>query len=116
MAGPHPGGLTDPNTELLARCSFPPPGSPLTCAVSGGADSLALLVLTIALLGVLHRRGPGRAYWSSFALCGWLYLLVNFGPWFETQISPDLLTTALLDIMHPWVVAPLRPIGNQQHP
>ena len=33
---------------LVARCPFPPPGSPVTCAVSGGADSLALLVLATA--------------------------------------------------------------------
>jgi len=31
--------------DLLQRCMFPDPGSPVTCAVSGGADSLALLVL-----------------------------------------------------------------------
>jgi len=31
----------------LARCSFPPPGTTVTCAVSGGADSLALLVLAV---------------------------------------------------------------------
>ncbi|HEY1636833.1 MAG TPA: tRNA lysidine(34) synthetase TilS [Acidimicrobiales bacterium] len=31
--------------ELLSRCVFPPPGSALSCAVSGGADSLALLAL-----------------------------------------------------------------------
>jgi tRNA(Ile)-lysidine synthase len=31
--------------ELLQRCTFPPPGTAVTCAVSGGADSLALLVL-----------------------------------------------------------------------
>ena len=30
---------------LLTKCAFPPPGAPLTCAVSGGADSLALLAL-----------------------------------------------------------------------
>jgi tRNA(Ile)-lysidine synthase len=30
---------------LLARCDFPPAGAEVTCAVSGGADSLALLVL-----------------------------------------------------------------------
>ena len=30
---------------LLIRCDFPPPGTPVTCAVSGGADSLALLTL-----------------------------------------------------------------------
>ncbi|MEO6989666.1 MAG: tRNA lysidine(34) synthetase TilS [Aquihabitans sp.] len=33
---------------LLARCTFSPPGTPVTCAVSGGADSLALLVLAVA--------------------------------------------------------------------
>ncbi|HWD24739.1 MAG TPA: tRNA lysidine(34) synthetase TilS [Acidimicrobiales bacterium] len=30
---------------LLERCRFPSPGLPIDCAVSGGADSLALLVL-----------------------------------------------------------------------
>jgi tRNA(Ile)-lysidine synthase len=34
--------------EALARCRFPAKGEPLTCAVSGGADSLALLVLAYA--------------------------------------------------------------------
>ena len=34
--------------SLLARCTFPPAGTAVTCAVSGGADSLALLVLAVA--------------------------------------------------------------------
>lgn len=34
--------------ELLARCAFPPPGTPVTAAVSGGPDSSALLVLAVA--------------------------------------------------------------------
>lgn len=34
--------------RLLARCAFPPAGMSLTCAVSGGADSLGLLVLAVA--------------------------------------------------------------------
>lgn len=34
--------------ELSERCTFPPPGTAITCAVSGGADSLALLVLAVA--------------------------------------------------------------------
>lgn len=33
---------------LLARTRFPPPGTSLACAVSGGPDSLALLVLAVA--------------------------------------------------------------------
>ncbi len=32
----------------LARCTFPPPATNVTCAVSGGADSLALLALACA--------------------------------------------------------------------
>jgi tRNA(Ile)-lysidine synthase len=32
----------------LSRCTFPPAGSVVTCAVSGGADSMALLILTVA--------------------------------------------------------------------
>lgn len=38
----------DPCAELLARCTFPPAGTTVTCAVSGGADSTALLALSVA--------------------------------------------------------------------
>lgn len=34
--------------DLLRRCTFPPAGSEAACAVSGGADSLALLALAVA--------------------------------------------------------------------
>lgn len=37
-----------PVASLLSRSSFPPPGTAVTCAVSGGADSAALLVLAVA--------------------------------------------------------------------
>ncbi len=52
---------------LLARCTFPPAGTPLTCAVSGGPDSLALLVLAVAAgcevtaVHVDHGLRPGGA-------------------------------------------------------
>jgi len=42
------GGRAPDVEELLARCSFPPPGEEVVCAVSGGADSLALLGLAVA--------------------------------------------------------------------
>jgi tRNA(Ile)-lysidine synthase len=54
-------------SALLARCSFPEGGSPLTCAVSGGPDSLALLVLAVAAgcevtaVHVDHGLRPGSA-------------------------------------------------------
>ena len=33
--------------ELLAQCTFPPSATPVSCAVSGGADSMALMVLAV---------------------------------------------------------------------
>ena len=53
--------------DLLPRCAFPAAGSPLTCAVSGGPDSLALLVLAVAAgcrvtaVHVDHGLRPGSA-------------------------------------------------------
>jgi tRNA(Ile)-lysidine synthase len=52
---------------LLARCDLPPPGAPVDLAVSGGADSMALLVLAaargcaITALHVDHGLRPGSA-------------------------------------------------------
>jgi len=43
--GPVLSGIVAP---MLARCTFPPSGDALACAVSGGADSLALLVLAVS--------------------------------------------------------------------
>ncbi len=40
---------TEPATlNLLAKCTFPPSGTTVTCAVSGGADSMTLMVLAVA--------------------------------------------------------------------
>ena len=53
--------------ELLAQCTFPPPGSEVTCAVSGGADSMALMVLAgaagchVTAVHVDHRLRSGSA-------------------------------------------------------
>jgi tRNA(Ile)-lysidine synthase len=54
-------------SAALGHCCFPPPGTPLVCAVSGGADSLALLVLATAARCVVtavhvdHGLRPGSA-------------------------------------------------------
>ncbi|HLN16021.1 MAG TPA: hypoxanthine phosphoribosyltransferase [Acidimicrobiales bacterium] len=62
-----PPGLAPPVADLLRRCTFPPPGTELACAVSGGPDSLALLVLAVGAgcrvtaLHVDHGLRPGSA-------------------------------------------------------
>jgi len=49
MTGPAGVPADDPVVGgLVGRCTFPASGTPLVCGVSGGADSLALLVLATA--------------------------------------------------------------------
>jgi tRNA(Ile)-lysidine synthase len=62
------GELADPSPErLVGRCTFPTPGTALVCGVSGGADSLTLLVLAVAAgcavtaVHVDHGLRPGSA-------------------------------------------------------
>ena len=51
--------------DLLAKCTFPPPGTHVTCAVSGGADSISLMVLadaagcSVTAVHVDHGLRPG---------------------------------------------------------
>ncbi|MGH9110584.1 MAG: tRNA lysidine(34) synthetase TilS, partial [Acidimicrobiales bacterium] len=53
--------------SVLGRCTYPPPGASLACAVSGGPDSLALLALAVAAgcsataVHVDHGLRPGSA-------------------------------------------------------
>ena len=53
--------------ELLSLCTFPAPGTRVTCAVSGGADSMSLMVLAVAAgcvvtaIHVDHGLRPGSA-------------------------------------------------------
>jgi tRNA(Ile)-lysidine synthase len=42
------GGRAVDEAGLLARCSYPPAGTAVHCAFSGGADSVALVVLAVA--------------------------------------------------------------------
>jgi len=54
-------------TDLLARCTFPPPGTEVDLAVSGGADStgLALLAARAGLRSTLHHVDHGLRVGSA---------------------------------------------------
>jgi hypothetical protein len=78
---------------------------------AGVLINLDLAVLTIAVIGAIYRRGAKRAYWLGLALGGWLYFILGFCPWFTTELGPQLLTTALLDILYPRVA----PSGEQEN-
>lgn len=66
---PSPDPVAEPAdiAALLPRCTFPPAGTAVTCAVSGGADSLALLVLAtsaglqVTAVHIDHGLRPGSA-------------------------------------------------------
>jgi len=59
--------------------------------------TLTLLLLTLALLGSIFTRGGNRAFWGGFAIAGWSYWILSFGPWFDTHIGPRLATKSLAD-------------------
>lgn len=72
--------------------------------------SSATAILLGAVLAAVLGKGRRRAFWAGFAIFGWGYLALQYGPWFETQVGPYTLPTALLDVLYP-VVAPTPPNG-----
>jgi tRNA(Ile)-lysidine synthase len=72
---------------LLARTSFPPPGRAVACAVSGGADSLSLLVLAVEVgcrvtaFHVDHGLRPGSAAEADVVAAA----AARFGAGFEAR-------------------------------
>jgi hypothetical protein len=57
-----------------------------------------LLVLACAILGCW--LGTKRRLWAGFTFFGWGYLALAFGPWFETNVQPRLLTSQLVSWTH----------------
>lgn len=59
--------------------------------------SLSIATYSVALLGGLFARRPGRTGWAGFFVFGAGYLALCLGPWSEDRIMPRLLTTAIID-------------------
>ncbi len=67
--------------------------------------SITVGALVVGTLGALFHRGLPQKFWAGYAICGWFYLLVHFGPWFREEMAPFLFTTACLDLIYPHVAA-----------
>jgi hypothetical protein len=57
-----------------------------TDAWDSGVLGLIPLILLTAILLVVHRIKPKRAYWLGFALFGWVYLIASFVPPVESKL------------------------------
>jgi hypothetical protein len=66
--------------------------------------SIALGAMVFGSLSAAFHRGLPQKFWAGYAGCGWLYLLMTFGP-FGGAVSPYLFTTACLDLIYPQVAA-----------
>jgi hypothetical protein len=55
-----------------------------------------LLVLGVSLLGIVNREAGRRAFWIGFALFGWAYMIMHYGPVLDRHVGHRLVTTKVL--------------------
>jgi hypothetical protein len=55
-----------------------------------------LLVLGVSLLGTINRDADRRAFWIGFALFGWAYMIMLYGPVLDRHVGHRLATTKVL--------------------
>jgi hypothetical protein len=63
--------------------------------------TLVLLILGTAVFGAIYSRGRRRAGWLGFAVFGWGYFMLAFGPGFSSELGNRLPSTQLLIALHP---------------
>jgi len=73
--------------------------------------TLAVLMVSLATLGALARKGRARVMWAGFALFGWVRGLVGVLPSIHTyQIgpipAPELLTNRGFDFLREYLAMP----------
>ena len=55
-----------------------------------------LLMLGVSLLGIVNRDADRRAFWIGFALFGWAYVILLYGPVLDRHVGHRLATTKVL--------------------
>jgi hypothetical protein len=63
--------------------------------------TLTVLSLGVSILGVLTAQGKDRAFWVGFTVFGGFYVVLSSGPWFETAVRPRLLSSRVIELLHP---------------
>jgi hypothetical protein len=58
-------------------------------------------LLAASTLTAIYRLGPRRAFWTGFALFGWLYLGLSSCLRTGSDLSPLIVTSALMDFAYP---------------
>jgi hypothetical protein len=79
--------------------------SPLSASIT---LTLTLAVLGFASLAVSYRKGRRRAWWLGFAVFGWGYLALAFGP-FAVFVYSRLATSLMLTALHRQLSPPAPP-------
>jgi hypothetical protein len=65
--------------------------------------SLVVATMAAATLTAVYRRGSRRAFWTGYAVCGWLYLGLSVFHLGGENLSPLIITTALMDLAYPTI-------------
>ncbi len=81
-------------------------------AWAGGMMMVTLLLLGIALLAVIYRRGAARAGWLGFLVFGGAYFVFTQIPGLDRNIGDKLPTSRSLFFVHQHVAAPQLTLGT----
>jgi hypothetical protein len=65
--------------------------------------SFVVASMAAATLTVIYRRGSLQAFWTGYAVCGWLYLGLSIFQLGGSNLSPLMITTALMDLAYPTI-------------
>jgi hypothetical protein len=65
--------------------------------------TLALSLLVVAAIGAVTSGPPRNSFLVGYAVFGWCYFLVHFGPLASTGMLPKLLSTELVTAAQEWL-------------
>lgn len=67
--------------------------------LASGLWTGTVAVLLYSISAALLQRGVARVFWVTFALFGWVHMILVFAPWFDVSTGEFILTRYLLDFL-----------------